>query len=75
MKCTLETPKYHISFLKFVRHFIYNEKNKKMVPFYYLTEEYLMIWYLKVKALVFWIKLGISAHWKTESVMAEIIVM
>ena len=26
-------------FFKFVRHFMYNEKNKKIVLFYYLTGE------------------------------------
>ena len=72
MKCTLETPKYHISFFKFVRHFIHNEKNKKILPFYYLTGEYLMISESESSRVLN--NTGFSAHWKTESVMAEIIV-
>ena len=72
MKCTLETPKYHIYFLKFVRHFVYNEKNKKIVPFYYLIGEYLMISESESSRVLN--NTGFSAHWKTESVTAEIIV-
>ena len=72
MKCTLETPKYHISFFIFVRHSIYNEKNKKIVPYCYLTGEYLMISESKSSRVLN--NTGFSAHWKTESVTAEIIV-
>ena len=72
MKCTLVTPKYHISFFKFVRHFIYDEENKKIVPLYYLTVEYLMIY--ESESSLALNNMGFSAHWKTESVMAEIIV-
>ena len=71
MKCTLETPKYHISFFKFVRHFIYNKKNKKIVPFYYLTGEYLMIYESESSCILN--NMGFSADWNTESVTAEII--
>ena len=69
----LATPKYHVSFLKFVRHFIYNEKKKKIVPFYYLTGEYFMISENESSHVLN--NIGFSAHWKTESVTTEIIVM
>ena len=44
MEFKLETPKQHVSFFKFkfVKHFIQNEETKKIIPFYHLTEKYLM---------------------------------
>ena len=49
-----------------------NEKNKKIMPFYYLTGEYLMISESKSSCVLN--NMGFSAYWKTESVTAEIIV-
>ena len=49
------------------------KKNKKIAPFYYLTGEYLMISESESSRILN--NTGFSAHWKTESVTAEIIVM
>ena len=49
------------------------KKNERTVPFYYLTGEYLMISESESSCILN--NMGFSAHWKTESVMAEIIVM
>ena len=49
-----------------------NEKNKKIIPFYYLFGEYLMISENESSRVLN--NMGFSAHWKTESVTAEIIV-
>ena len=48
------------------------KKNKKTVPFYYLSGEYLMISESKSSHVLN--NTRFSAHWKTESVTAEIIV-
>ena len=48
------------------------KKNKKIVPFYYQTGEYLMISESESSHILN--NMGFSAHWKAESVMAEIIV-
>ena len=46
---------------------------KKILPFYYLTGEYLMMSESESSRVLN--NTGFSAHWKTESVMPEIIIM
>ena len=55
-----------------------NEKTKKIIPFYYLTGEYLMtsesiLNNMSILSSHVFNNTGPSAHWETESVTAEII--
>ena len=78
MKFKLETPKQHISFFKFVKHFIYEWKNKKNNTILLLTGEYLMtsesiLNNMSILSSHVFNNTGPSTHWETESVTAEII--
>ena len=80
MEFKLETPKQHVSFFKFkfVKHFIQNEETKKIIPFYHLTEKYLMrsesiLNSVSILSSHILNNMGFSAHWETESVTAEVI--